>query len=116
MAANLHNPKTTSHASQRARILALLISGRGYWVPLPQITASAAQHNARIFELRRMGFKIVNRTRDVDGVRRSWFLLESGPVARSPSKLPVPHFQESPTSGPRSLFAEVVPERLDYPD
>ena|SRR6266478_2979757 len=105
-----------SRSTQRAKILNVLISARGDWVPLPRITACAAQYNARVYELRRLGFKIVNRTRDVDGVRRSWFRLESGPVAPSPSKLPAPHFQESPTSAPRSLFAEVAPERLDFPD
>jgi hypothetical protein len=106
----------SSKATQRTRILALLTSARGDWVPLPQITACAAQYNARVYELRRLGFKIVNRTRDVDGVRHSWFRLESGPVAPSPAKLQAPHVQESPTPGPRSLFAENAPERLNYPD
>jgi hypothetical protein len=109
--------KTTSRASQRARILALLTSARGAWVPLPTILElKISQFGARIFELRRLGLRIVNRTSNIDGVKHSWYRLEPGPVAPSPSKLPAPHFQESPTPGPRSLFAEVAPERLNYPD
>jgi hypothetical protein len=68
-----------SRSTQRGKILDVLISARGDWVPLPKITACAAQYNARIFELRRMGFVIRNRTREVGGVRHSWFRLEPGP-------------------------------------
>ena len=71
-----------NRATQRARILGVLTCARGEWVPLPAITECAAQYNARIFELRRMGFRIVNRTKDVDGVRHSWFKLETGPVVK----------------------------------
>ena len=66
-----------SRATQRGKILALLIAARGDWVPLPEITECAAQYNARIFELRRLGFRIKNRTQDVNGVRHSWFRLET---------------------------------------
>jgi hypothetical protein len=55
-----------SRGTQRGRILQVLIAARGDWVPLPRITACAAQFNARVFELRRMGFVIRNRTREVD--------------------------------------------------
>ena len=61
--------------SQRDRILGLLIGAHGGWVELPEIMRLAAQYGARIFELRRLGFKIENRIRDVGGVRRSWFRL-----------------------------------------
>lgn len=70
---------TGSHHTQRAKILKELASARGDWVPLPRVTQHAAQYNARIFELRRMGFVIRNRTKDVDGVRHSWFRLEKSP-------------------------------------
>lgn len=63
--------------TQRARILRLLIDARGAWVPLPEIMACAAQYNARILELRRLGFDIENRTEIVDGVRHSWFRLRA---------------------------------------
>jgi hypothetical protein len=68
-----------SHATQRGQILSVLSAAGGGWVSLPKITECAAQYNARIFELRRLGFRITNRIREVEGRRRSWFRLESGP-------------------------------------
>src|SRR5229473_982937 len=68
----------SNHSTQRAKILTELVSARGEWVPLFKVTQHAAQYNARVFELRRMGFVIRNRTRDIDGVRHSWFRLEPG--------------------------------------
>jgi hypothetical protein len=65
--------------TQRSRILNLLIEARGREVPLPEIAACACQYGARIFELRRLGFKILNRTEERDGERLSWFRLISGP-------------------------------------
>jgi hypothetical protein len=65
----------TSRASQRQRILELLLSARGDWVPLPRVQACAAQYNARLYELRRLGFRITNRIREVNGQRHSWFCL-----------------------------------------
>jgi hypothetical protein len=70
----------TSRASQRERILELLVAAHGNWVPLPSVQACGAQYNARIFELRRGGFRIVNRIREVNGQRHSWFRLESVPT------------------------------------
>jgi hypothetical protein len=70
----------SSHATQREEILSVLVAARGGWVPLRKITDCAAQYNARIFELRRLGFRITNRTREVDGRRCSWFRLESIPA------------------------------------
>jgi hypothetical protein len=74
-------PAPESSSSQRARILNLLIAARGGEVGLPEISALAAQYNARLFELRRLGFKIVNRTQEIDGVRHSWFRLLAGPAS-----------------------------------
>jgi hypothetical protein len=68
-----------SSSTQRGRILGVLIAAKGDWVPLPRIAELAAQYNARIFECRRLGFKILNRTAERDGERRSWFRLISGP-------------------------------------
>ena len=73
----------SGRSTQRAAILHLLIAARGEWVPLPQISACAAQYNARIYELRRLGFRIVNKKKDVDGVRHSWFRLASSPIQTS---------------------------------
>lgn len=61
--------------TQREKILALLAKARGQWIPLPQLMACAAQYNSRIFELRRLGFDIENKTETIDGERHSWFRL-----------------------------------------
>src|SRR4029077_3925120 len=48
--------------SQRERLLELLQSHGGAWVPLPEILdLQVAQYGARIFELRRAGYQIENR-------------------------------------------------------
>ncbi len=64
-----------SWGSQRDRILRLLQSRAGQWVPLYEITPLAAQYNTRIKELRDRGHIIDNHTRHVDGVVHSWFRL-----------------------------------------
>jgi hypothetical protein len=77
--------------TQRARILGLLIDARGQWVALPEIMACAAQYNARIFELRRLGFDIENRT-EADtktGAHHSWFCLVARPAAGTPKPEPL---------------------------
>lgn len=61
--------------TQREAILGLLVSARGGWIELPEIMRLAAQYGARIFELRRLGFKIENKVSDIGGVRHSWFRL-----------------------------------------
>jgi len=78
----------SSARTQRACILRALIDARGDWVPSPQIAALAQQYNARIFELRRSGLAIENRTQtdDATGERRSWFRL----VRESPAPGPMP--------------------------
>lgn len=69
-----------SSSSQRSRILNFLIAVRGGEVGLPEISALAAQNNARLFELRRLGLKIVNRTEEREGVLHSWLRLVSSPA------------------------------------
>jgi hypothetical protein len=64
--------------SQAAAVLRVLIDAHGSWVPLPEILKlGVAQYNARILELRRLGFTIENRTERVAGARQrhSWFRL-----------------------------------------
>ncbi len=70
--------------TQSAALLRLLIDAHGSWVALPQILAlGIAQYNARILELRRLGFVIENKTERVNGARHSWFrLVNSAQVAR----------------------------------
>ena len=51
---------------QRQRILDLLSSRSGQWVPLPQLLdLRISQFGARILELRREGYQIENRTESV---------------------------------------------------
>jgi hypothetical protein len=102
-----------TRAKQRDQILGLLIAARGDWVPLPKITDCAAQYNARIFELRRLGFRIANRTRLVNGTKHSWFRLELQPAtATSPQeRQPAP----PTTAYPFPEFGSLAPERR-YPD
>jgi hypothetical protein len=76
----------SSRTGQCFRILGVLRAARGAWVPLPTIIECAAQYNARIFELRRLGYRTTNRTREVDGERHSWFRLESPPADVSPEE------------------------------
>ncbi len=76
--------------TQRARILRLLIDADGAWVPLPEIMACAAQYNARVLELRRLGFTIENKTEHVDRARHSWFRLIASPTSRPPEPKPEP--------------------------
>ncbi len=78
-----------SSSTQRSRILSLLISARGGWVSLPEIAALACQYNSRLLDLRRLGFRIENRTKEVDGARHSWYRLVSNPVESAPSTTPV---------------------------
>jgi hypothetical protein len=84
------NASAPGTASQSTAILRLLVDARGAWVPLPEIMACAAQYNARLFELRRLGFHIENRTeRDDTGVVRSWYRLINSPV-QQPAKSEAP--------------------------
>ena len=67
--------------ARTAAVLSLLICARGSWVPLPEILKlGVAQYNARILELRRLGFTIENRTERVNGARHSWFRLLNSPA------------------------------------
>lgn len=86
--------------TQRARILRLLIDARGAWVPTPEIAACAMQYSARLFELRKLGFRIENRleANEQSGARQSWFRLApenkqmplSALVACGPGDVPAP--------------------------
>jgi hypothetical protein len=76
--------ETDSHGklSQRARILRLLLTASE--IPLPMILAmQIGQYNARIKELRSLGFDIRNRTAHPDGQVHSWYSLVSDPNSGS---------------------------------
>jgi hypothetical protein len=111
-----------SRSTQRGRILELLIATRGDWVPLPTIADCAAQYNARIHELRRLGFLIENRTKRIDGAKHSWFRLVRGPeqpaptaqpdrIAKASEWLSVARGESTPASATGSLFGDLSPDR-----
>jgi hypothetical protein len=104
---------THSRATQRGRLLDLLRSRAGQWIPLPEILALGfAQFGARILELRRSGHTILNRTEHQDGKVFSSYRLEPSP-AISHAKLEHTKIQaDSPTTFPH--FGSLAPER--YPD
>jgi hypothetical protein len=103
----MNNRKT-----QRSAILKLLIAAHGQEVPLPRIADLAAQYNARLFELRRQGFRIINRTRTIDGVKHSWFRLEIGLAEDTPCTSESLATTTPPETFPQ--FGSLSPER--YPD
>ena len=73
------------YSSQQQKLLAVLEANKGAWVPLPSIMAlGIAQYNARIYELRRLGYDIKNKTKEINGVKHSWFCL---PGPEGPSML-----------------------------
>jgi hypothetical protein len=95
---------------QRARILRLLLDAKGTWVPLPQILElHISQFGARILELRRLNFRIENKTeRDDSGVIHSWYrLVSDAPEAEipesNPSK-PAPEWKDRPRLTGLPLF------------
>jgi hypothetical protein len=102
-----------SRSTQRGKILKLLIATRGGWVPLPTIADCAAQYNARIFELRRLGFRITNRTQLVNGTKHSWFRLDPRPATATSPQVRQPATPTSVCSFPE--FGSLAPERW-YPD
>jgi hypothetical protein len=73
-----------SRSTQRGKIFELLRSRGGQWVSLPEIL----QFGARIYELRRNGCTILNKTEHRDGKVLSWYRLESGPTRPEPRSLP----------------------------
>jgi hypothetical protein len=103
---------SATRANQCSKILGLLIAARGSWVSLLDIKECGAQYNARIYELRRLGFGIENRIGETDGVRRSWFRLTStpSPVNESQSNSAAPAKE---ISFPQ--FGDLAP-RSGYPD
>jgi len=96
---------TDSRATQRSKILRLLTVARGAWVPLPQIMECAAQYNARIFELRRMGFCIpAPRSKTINGQKHTWYRVELG-SSRPESRGMLPH-THSTTDVAATLFPD----------
>jgi hypothetical protein len=96
--------------TQRDQILRLLKSRAPACVPLPDILAlRIGQYNARIFELRRLGYLIESRREG----NKSWFRLlpDRKPVACDSSVLE----KGVPNSDTFPQFGDLAPERR-YPD
>lgn len=77
----------SSAGNQRDRILWLLVTAQGNWVPSPEIAACAQQYNARLYEIRHLGFVIENKTQTDErtGERCSWFRLVRSSPPPTPS-------------------------------
>lgn len=65
----------TDRGTQRGRILQLLKENSGCWVPSHQLASIALQYGARIYELRKQGYKIDNKMQDVNGKTYGAFRL-----------------------------------------
>ena len=109
-----------NHKSQTQHILDLLIATAGGEVPLAEIMLCAAQYNFCIHQLRKRGYKILNRTETRNGVRHSWYRLESSPPELAPPSarkksarvqsvpVPPPSRQPQPLPQALSLFPEMA--------
>ena len=75
---------SSNFKTQRQHILDLLMAAEGADVPLADIMACAAQYNRCIHDLRKGGYKIVNRAETRNGVKHSWYRLESSPTDLTP--------------------------------
>jgi hypothetical protein len=115
--------------TQRQHILDLLMAAEGREAPLAEIMVCAAQYNFHIHKLRKSGYKIVNRMETRNGVKHSWYRLESSPAEFAPHEPPpsaapvgsrkrsaraqhpsIPPPPSQPTSPPQtlSLFPEMA--------
>lgn len=94
---------SSNFKTQRQHILDLLMAAEGAEVPLVDIMVCAAQYNACIHELRKRGYKIVNRSETRNGVKHSWYRLESSPVDLTPrTPGPAPSRKKSARAEPPS--------------
>jgi len=71
-------PVVMDRPTQREGLRNFFISKINQWIPLPEIMRFSAQYNARIYELRRMGLNIINKTKEINGVKHSWYMLIGG--------------------------------------
>ncbi len=61
---------------QQRKIVGFLLERPNQWIRLPEILGlGIAQYSARIWETRRLGFVIENRTAWVGSKRHSWFRI-----------------------------------------
>lgn len=94
---------SSNFKTQRQHILDLLMAAEGAEVSLADIMVCAAQYNRCIYDLRKGGYKIVNRSETRDGVKDSWYRLESAPAdltPRSPARSRKKSARAEPPSTP----------------
>ncbi|MFY9560148.1 MAG: hypothetical protein WAQ52_07935 [Terriglobales bacterium] len=106
--------------TQTDRVLRLLIDAGGDWVALPRILAlNIAQYGARLYSLRRQGYRIENKSTTVAGVRRTAFRLVTGPTAnrkepetaRDIQPVPADSSDHSHVGVSESLFGDISRQR-----
>lgn len=102
---------SSNFKTQRQHILDLLMAAEGADVPLADIMACAAQYNRCIHDLRKGGYKIVNRAETRNGVKHSWYRLESSPTdltPRTPGPEPTRSRKKSASAEPALSRAETA--------
>jgi hypothetical protein len=109
----LSDTRNSSALSQENRILNLLHSAWPSWTPAPVLARVSLQYNARVFSLRRKGWKISNRVTIVDGQRHGEFRLGTAPVPSSKELRPR---QEPPAPEAATLFGDLTPETMRHRD
>ncbi len=109
------SPETSNHKSQHQHVLDLLMAADGGEVPLADIMVCAAQYNFCIHVLRKRGYRIVNRTETRNGVRHSWYRLESSPETPSlnkPAAAPEPSRKKPINTVPVTPLSTALPQTL----
>ncbi len=113
-----------NRATQRELILSMFQRANSAEVPLTAILQlKISQFGARIFELRREGYVIKNRTEHINGAVHSWYRLESSPDEIAGESLRVNTRQikrDGPEEQPAAtgMFPEfrALAEQVRYPD
>ena len=84
--------RSQNEVSQEARILAVLESRGSLWTPAPELARISLQYAARIFTLRRRGFRIENKIELSRGsVKHGFYRLHQAPlITRNDTPQPQP--------------------------
>jgi len=95
--------------TQAARIVNLLRSRAGEWVPLPEILdLHISQYSARIFQARHeWGLRIENRVETINGQKHSWFRLIEDAAPRHLPPAQIPSLPIDRPKGPAKAQAEL---------
>ncbi len=99
---------------QRQRTLDVLLAAHGREVPSVVLSRISLQYGARVKELRKLGFRIVNRTERRDGQVYGYFRLETGmPTTQGTTSIEEPESEPNSPSpeATGSLFGDLSPDR-----